>query len=553
VTSVIDLTALTTAWRAQDPDRDTVAFLDDLTARAEAGDQAARTELGEAFAGPLTFGTAGLRGPLGAGPARMNRVVVTQAAAGFARWLAANGHAGGRVIIGYDARYKSADFARDTAEIFAGAGFEPLLVGEPTPTPVVAFGIRHFDCVAGIVVTASHNPPQDNGYKVYLGDGSQIVPPADGEIAAEIAEVARESIKLLPRSTDYRTLGDELVAAYVAHAASLVPANAPREVSWVYTAMHGVGANVLERVAAAAGFPAPVVVPEQHDPDPEFPTVAFPNPEEKGAIDLAVALAERESVDVVIANDPDADRCAVAAIVAGQWRMLTGDELGSVLADDALFRGVEGVFACSVVSSTLLSRMAAAHGKPYETTLTGFKWIGRVQGLAYGYEEAIGYCCDPSSVPDKDGITAALLVLSLTARLRAAGQTIADLLDELARTYGLHSTSQLSVRVKDLSLIADAMARLRANPPATLLGEPVTVTDLVGGTPSLPPTDAVELTGPSLHVVARPSGTEPKLKCYLEVRESPADSEDLVAARTRAGQRLAQLRAEMAAALGVED
>lgn len=436
MTSVIDLTALTTAWRAQDPDRDTVAFLDDLTARAEAGDQAARMELGEAFAGPLTFGTAGLRGPLGAGPARMNRVVVTQAAAGFARWLAANGHAGGRVIIGYDARYKSADFARDTAEIFAGAGFEPLLVGEPTPTPVVAFGIRHFDCVAGIVVTASHNPPQDNGYKVYLGDGSQIVPPADGEIAAEIAEVARESIKLLPRSTDYRTLGDEL---------------------------------------------------------------------------------------------------------------------GSVLADDALFRGVEGVFACSVVSSTLLSRMAAAHGKPYETTLTGFKWIGRVQGLAYGYEEAIGYCCDPSSVPDKDGITAALLVLSLTARLRAAGQTIADLLDELARTYGLHSTSQLSVRVKDLSLIADAMARLRANPPATLLGEPVTVTDLVGGTPSLPPTDAVELTGPSLHVVARPSGTEPKLKCYLEVRESPADSEDLVAARTRAGQRLAQLRAEMAAALGVED
>ncbi len=547
-----DLTDRIAAWRAQDPDSDTIALLDDLAERAEAGDLAARTELADAFAGPLTFGTAGLRGPLGAGPGRMNRVVVTQAAAGFARWLTANGHAGGRVIVGYDARYKSAEFARDTAEIFAGAGFEPLLVGEPTPTPVVAFGIRHFECVAGVVVTASHNPPQDNGYKVYLGDGSQIVPPTDGEIADEIAEVARESVKLLPRSSDYRTLGDELVAAYVAHAASLVPAEAPREVSWVYTAMHGVGARVLERVAAAAGFPPPIVVAEQHDPDPDFPTVAFPNPEEKGAIDLAVALASKSAVDVVIANDPDADRCAAAAVVGGTWRMLTGDELGAVFGDDAIFRGVRGVFACSVVSSTLLSRMADAHGLPYETTLTGFKWIGRVPGLGYGYEEAIGYCCDPESVPDKDGITAALLLLALTARLRAGGHTIADLLDEIARTYGLHATAQLSVRVKDLSLIADAMARLRANPPTTLLGEPVVVTDLAGGTESLPPTDAVDLSGPSLHVVARPSGTEPKLKCYLEVRATPEASQDVAAARATAATRLAALRAEMAAALGVD-
>ncbi len=552
MTCVTDLTDRTASWRAQDPDPDTVAFLDDLIQRAEAGDQAARTELDEAFAGPLTFGTAGLRGPLGAGPGRMNRVVVTQAAAGFARWLDAHGHGGGKVIVGYDARYKSADFARDTAEIFAAAGFDPLLVGEPTPTPVVAFGIRHFGCVAGVVVTASHNPPQDNGYKVYLGDGSQIVPPVDGEIADEIAEVARDSVKLLARSSEYRVLGDELVAAYVAHAASLVPADAPREVAWVYTAMHGVGARVLERVAAAAGFPPPVVVAEQHDPDPEFPTVAFPNPEEKGAIDLAVALAQRSGVDVVIANDPDADRCAAAAVIGGAWRMLTGDELGAVFADDAIFRGVDGVFACSVVSSTLLSRMAAAHGKPYETTLTGFKWIGRVPGLGYGYEEAIGYCCDPTSVPDKDGITAAVLLLALTARLRAAGHTVADLLDEIARTYGLHATSQLSVRVADLSLISDAMARLRVNPPATLLGEPVSVTDLVGGTATLPPTDAVELTGPSLHVVARPSGTEPKLKCYLEVRASIAESRDVPAARQVAALRLTRLRTEMAAVLGLE-
>jgi len=549
---VTDLTDRTSRWREQDPDPDTIAFLDDLVARAGAGDPAARTELDEAFAGPLTFGTAGLRGPLGAGPGRMNRVVVSQAAAGFARWLDENGHGGGTVIVGYDARYKSAEFARDTAEIFAGAGFRAILVAEPTPTPVVVYGIRHFGCVAGVVVTASHNPPQDNGYKVYLGDGSQIVPPVDGEIASQIAEVARETVKLLPRSSDYRVLGDELVAAYVAHAAALVPPDAPREVRWVYTAMHGVGARVLERVAAAAGFPAPIVVAEQHEPDPEFPTVAFPNPEDRGAIDLALALAERERADLVVANDPDADRCAAAAVIGGGWRMLTGDELGAVFADDALLRRVDGVFACSVVSSTLLSRMAAAHDRPFVTTLTGFKWIGRVPGLGYGYEEAIGYCCDPGAVPDKDGITAALLLLALTARLRAGGHTIADLLDEIARTYGLHATAQLSVRVQDLALISDAMARLRARPPQTLGGLPVVVTDLVGGTPTLPPTDAVELSGPAVHVVARPSGTEPKLKCYLEVRLTPEESREIETARATAAARLARLRSEMAAALGVE-
>jgi phosphomannomutase len=552
VTDTTDLSVHLAAWRAQDPDPDTVAQLDRLMADAEAGDDAAAAELASAFAGPLTFGTAGLRGPLGAGPGRMNRVVVTQAAAGFARWLQANGHGGGRVVIGYDARHKSADFARDTAEIFAGAGFEPILTGEPTPTPVVAYGIQHFGCVAGVVVTASHNPPQDNGYKVYLGDGSQIVPPTDDQIATEIAAVARQSIGELPRSTAYRILGDELVAAYVADAAALIPADAPRDVAWVYTAMHGVGARVLERVARAAGFPDPIVVPEQHDPDPDFPTVAFPNPEEKGAIDLAVALAKREHVDVVVANDPDADRCAAAAVVGDDWRMLTGDELGAVLGHDAIERGVTGVFACSVVSSTLLQRMAQAAGRPYETTLTGFKWIGRVKGLGFGYEEAIGYCCNPESVPDKDGITAALLLLALVARLKAAGRTVADLLDDIARTYGLHSTAQLSVRVADLSLIADAMARLRGNPPSTLLDEPVTVTDLAVGSAALPPTDAIDLSGPTLHVVARPSGTEPKLKCYLEVRATPEESTDVPAARAYAAARLVRLRAEMAEALGVE-
>jgi phosphomannomutase len=362
--------------------------------------------------------------------------------------------------------------------------------------------------------------------------------------------VAKSPIFELPRSDAYQLLGDELVDAYVAHAATLLPGSAPRQVCWVYTAMHGVGARVMEALATSVGLPAPTVVSAQHDPDPSFPTVPFPNPEEPGAIDLAVALAKERSVDVVVANDPDADRCAAAAVVDGAWRMLTGDELGTLLAEDALRRGVAGVYASSIVSSSLLRKLAEAYGQPYEATLTGFKWIGRVPGLAFGYEEAIGYCCDPQSVPDKDGITAGLRLLALTAALRAEGLTIADRLDEIARTYGLWTTAQLSVRVDDLTLISDAMARLRANPPAVLLGEPVTVTDLLTGG-DLPPTDGVRLEGQTLRVVVRPSGTEPKLKAYLEVRATPEDSSDVRAARADAATRIAALRTEMSAALGL--
>ena len=540
------------AWADQDPDAATVAALNDLVARASTGDAEAQVGLADAFAGPLTFGTAGLRAALGPGPARMNRVVVSQAAAGFARWLAEHGHQGGRVLIGYDARYNSDVFARDTAEIMQAAGFEAMLTDQPTPTPVVAFGIGHFDCVAAVVVTASHNPPQDNGYKVYLGDGSQIIPPDDAEIAAHIAAVAAGPLGEIARATNYQVIGDELVSAYVERCAQLVPDEAPRELSWVYTAMHGVGARVVNRAAHAAGFPAGVGVDQQLDPDPSFPTVAFPNPEEPGAIDLAVSLATELNVDVVIANDPDADRCAVAAVIDGQWRMLTGDELGALLGDDALRRGASGVYANSVVSSTLLGRMAADHNQPFTTTLTGFKWIGRVPELVFGYEEAIGYCCDPSVVPDKDGITALISVLRLTAELRADGKTIADRLDEISQRYGVHATGQLSVRVQDLSIIAAAMAKLRAQPPSHLLGEPVTVTDLSRGTPDLPPTDAIELTGDRVHVVARPSGTEPKLKCYLEVRGTTEDAQvDLATSRAHCAEQLAKLRDQMAAALGV--
>ncbi|CAL8979278.1 putative phosphomannomutase [Propionicimonas sp. T2.31MG-18] len=540
-----------TAWREQDPDVATAVALDDLVARADAGDGTALAELADAFSGPLAFGTAGLRGPLGPGPARMNRVVVSQAAAGLAAHLLDLGFEGGRVIVGYDARYNSDVFATDTAQILAGAGLQPLLCSRPLPTPVVAFGIRHFECVAGVVVTASHNPPQDNGYKVYLGDGSQIIPPTDGLIAARIAEVASRPLADIARSEDYPLVGEELVDAYVARAASLAPPGAPREVTWVYTAMHGVGASVVDRVVEASGFGSPHRVTEQIEPDPAFPTVPFPNPEEPGAIDLALALAREVGADVAIANDPDADRCAIAAPIGGTWRMLTGDEMGSLLADDLLRRGVQGTYACSVVSSTLLGTMAEAHGQPFTTTLTGFKWIGRVPGLAFGYEEAIGYCTDAAAVPDKDGITTLVRVLALVAQLAADGRTVADRLDEIARGYGLHLTSQLSFRVADLSLISDAMARVRATPPSVLAGEPVTAVDLAAGSAQLPPTDGMLFSGGSVRVVVRPSGTEPKLKCYLQVRLGVEESQDLVLARARAAEVMAAARADMAAALGL--
>ncbi len=538
-------------WQAQDPDPATSAALDSLLDKAEQGDEAAIAELEDAFSGPLAFGTAGLRGALGPGPARMNRVVVSRAAAGLARYLNLSGFAGGRVIVGYDARYNSDIFARDTAEILTGHGLQALLCSRPLPTPVVAFGIRHFECVAAVVVTASHNPPQDNGYKVYLGDGSQIVPPADAEIAAQIAEVARHPLADIERSEDYPLVGDELVDAYVARAAALVPLEAPREVTWVYTALHGVGAAIVDRVVAASGFPQPHRVAQQIDPDPAFPTVVFPNPEEPGAIDLALELARSTDADIAIANDPDADRCALAAVFGGQWRMLSGDELGTLLADDAMRRGTQGTYACSVVSSTLLGTMASAHGHRFVTTLTGFKWIGRVPDLAFGYEEAIGYCTDAASVPDKDGITTLVRILTLAAQLRAEGTTVAARLDEIAARYGLHVTSQLSFRVSDLSLIAEAMARVRHDPPHVLAGEPVTSRDLALGSAELPPTDGMLFEGESVRAVVRPSGTEPKLKCYLQVRLSPADSADLPAARTRAGDLMARTRADMAQALGL--
>lgn len=546
-----DLFDAARAWLDDDPDRATRAELSGLLTKAESGDAAAHEEIEDRFSGPLEFGTAGLRGALGAGPNRMNRAVVIRAAAGLASYLHERG--GASVVVGYDARYMSAEFARDTAAVMTGAGLSAAVLPRPLPTPVLAFAIRHLGADAGVMITASHNPPRDNGYKVYLGDGSQIVPPADTDISAQIAAVT--SVAEVPLAPDgWSSLDDDVVEAYIERAAAVARPGGPRDVTAVYTPLHGVGADVVSRTITAAGFQAPTPVPQQAAPDPDFPTVAFPNPEEPGAIDLAVELARARDADLVLANDPDADRCAVAAPMSdGTWRMLRGDEVGGLLAAHLAERepGLTGTFACSIVSSSLLGKIAAAHGLGYEETLTGFKWISRVEGLRFGYEEALGYCVDPGAVRDKDGVSAAVLVLELAATLRAAGRALADALDDLARGYGLHATDQLSVRVDDLSQIGTVMERLRSTPPTELGGRAVTsVEDLSKGTADLPPTDGLRYRlAEGARIIVRPSGTEPKIKCYLEVVVQ-ADA-DVAGARALAAEQLAALKTDLAAAAGL--
>ncbi|BAJ28804.1 MULTISPECIES: phospho-sugar mutase [Kitasatospora] len=559
-----DLLDRARTWLAEDPDPQTRAELTALLAaaegpEAEAEERIAWSRLAERFAGRLQFGTAGLRGELGAGPTRMNRAVVIRAAAGLAGYVRRHPELGDLVVIGYDARHKSYDFALDTAAVVVGAGLRAALLPRALPTPVLAFAIRQLGAAAGVVVTASHNPPRDNGYKVYLGDGSQIVPPADADIAAEIDALG--PLAGIPRAeSGWEVLGDDVLTAYLARAAAVLDPAGARELTTVYTPLHGVGRDVLLAAFAAAGFPAPTVVAEQAEPDPDFPTVAFPNPEEPGAMDLAFATAREARPDLVIANDPDADRCAVAVpdpAADGGWRMLRGDEVGALLGAAVAATGTDGVFATTIVSSTLLGRIAAAAGLGYTETLTGFKWIARAEHIRYGYEEALGYCVDPDGVRDKDGITAALQIAELAAGLKRDGRTLTDLLDDLALTHGLHATDQLSVRVDDLTVITDAMTTLRDKPPTELAGLTVTrADDLTTGTPDLPPTDGLRylLAGPavaSARVVVRPSGTEPKLKCYLEAVLPVPTPADLPATRAAAQDLLDALKHDFATAAGL--
>ena len=570
-TELAGLVDRATHWRDADPDPRTRLEVDRLIELVTSGDSrvsgGAGTDLAQRFSGSLQFGTAGLRGALGAGPNRMNRAVVIRAAAGIAAYLR---HALGegpppQVVVGYDARHDSDVFARDTCAVLTAAGCQAHLLPGPLPTPVLAFALQKLGADAGIMVTASHNPPQDNGYKVYLGgradsspgSGAQIVPPMDEHISYRIAS-ALPAIDVPMALDGWRAIGSEMVDAYLESVGSVLTSGAARDLSIVLTPLHGVGGATAARAFQAAGFAAPYLVAEQAQPDATFPTVNFPNPEEPGALDLALKAARKRNADLVIANDPDADRCAVAVPTGAQapgddWRMLRGDEVGALLGE-YLLRRASGtgpkIVASSIVSSQLLARIAQAHGARHTETLTGFKWLARVPELSYAYEEALGYCVAPQSVRDKDGISAALLIAEFAAELKAEGRTLLDALDDLAQQHGLHATDQFSVRVEDLAQIEQMLAWITQHPPATLAGSAVkSAEDLAEGVDGLPGTPGLRYrTTDGDRVIIRPSGTEAKLKCYLEV-VIPADS--VSEARRVAAERLARITADVSQALGI--
>ncbi|MCQ1858032.1 phospho-sugar mutase [Haemophilus sputorum] len=523
-------------WLNQDPDQETRAELEQLLSQAKSGNAEAQVELTNRFDGRLQFGTAGLRGRLQAGSMGMNRVLVAQAAGGLAAYLKDYDKTPS-IVIGYDGRKNSDVFARDTAEIMAGAGIKAYLLPRKLPTPVLAYAIQYFDATAGVMVTASHNPPEDNGYKVYLGKangGGQIVSPADKEIAALIDKVAAGNIADLPRSQDFTILNDEIVDAYIAKTASL--AKEPQaDINYVYTAMHGVGYEVLSKTLAKAGLPQPHVVAEQVWPDGTFPTVNFPNPEEKGALDLAIKVAKENNAEFIIANDPDADRLAVAVPDAqGNWKPLHGNVIGCYLgwylAKQYHAQGKKGVLACSLVSSPALAEIANKYGFDSEETLTGFKYIGKVNGLLFGFEEALGYLVDPDKVRDKDGISAAIVFLDLVRSLKKEGKTLADYAADFTKEFGAYVSGQISIRVSDLSEIGKLMSALRNNPPAEVGG--FKVATFLDHTKTDRQSDIlVFVLENGSRLIARPSGTEPKIKFYLDARGTDPKNADEVLAQ----------------------
>jgi phosphomannomutase len=527
-----ELLAEVQAWIADDPDQQTAA---QLTALVAADDE---ITLKKYFSGFLQFGTAGLRGPVGPGPSCMNRAVVGRTAAGIASYMKARAMT--RVVIGRDARYGSEDFTKESAEIFAGAGFEVFILPRPLPTPVLAFATAELKCDVGVMVTASHNPPQDNGYKVYIGptaDGidylaSQIISPTDGFIAKEITAIT--SLANIPRGNNWTVLGEEIITDYVKRTALL--ANKPGDLKVVYTAMHGVGTETLQRVFNHAGFATLILVDEQCQPDPDFPTVAFPNPEEPGAIDLALQKARDFGADLVIANDPDADRCAAAVNDPKTgWRMLRGDELGVIFGEWIARTKPDGTFGNSIVSSSALRKIATHYKIDFQEVLTGFKWLAKIDNLAYGYEEAIGYAVDPKTVNDKDGISAAIYLAQIASNLKEQGLTLLDLLDEVWARDGFHGTEQISIRVSDMTKISQLLTQLRQNPPSEIAGYKVSVIDdLAAPKDGLPPTDGLRIwLDGGVRIIIRPSGTEAKLKCYIEVITKDAKSAQILLDKLR--------------------
>jgi len=511
------------AWIADDPDPKTAAQLQDLL------DNQSEEELRKYFNGFLQFGTAGLRGPIGPGPSCMNNAVVGRTAAGLVAYMKERGLTS--VVIGRDARHGSEEFTQTSAEIFSGAGMKVYVLPRPLPTPVLAFAVNELGVDVGVMVTASHNPPQDNGYKVYLGGtvdgidyrGSQIISPTDRSISNQIDLIS--SLKSQPRGTSWEVLSEEIIHNYTSRTALLAPR--PADLKIVYTAMHGVGTETLQRVFHKAGFASLILVDAQADPDPDFPTVAFPNPEEPGAIDLALETAKAFDADLVIANDPDADRCAAAINdpVTG-WRMLRGDELGVILGESIARNTSHGILANSIVSSSILSKIAKHYNLDFKETLTGFKYLAKISNLTFGYEEALGYCVDAQTVNDKDGLSAALLLAQIAVDLKQENRTILDLLNEVWARHGFHGTEQISIRVNSINEVAQLMGGLRNNPPKEIAGRLVeSIEDLEKPTNDLPPTDGLRIwLAGGTRIIIRPSGTEAKMKCYVEViaKDSPS-------------------------------
>lgn len=574
------------AFQAEDPDPATRAELQTVVARAQAGDASALADLRDRFTGGLTFGTAGLRGKVEAGLARMNRVVVMKATHGLGSWLLAQpGLDAPRrgVVVGFDGRYSSRQFAEDTAAVLAGLGIPAHVFPDPVPTPLCSFVVPALGAAAGVMITASHNPPADNGYKVYRETGGQILPPVDGEIAARIA--AAPAVSSLTRVTPpdatarglRRFVGDEVEAAYLdglARGALHTKDETPLRI--VYTAMHGVGHRLLVRALRRAGFEGVAAEPAQTDPDGAFRTVAFPNPEEKGAMDLSLALAQETSAELVLANDPDADRLAVAVPAPGGkgYRMLSGNEIGVLLADDALAHADTGgrpkLVLTTVVSSTLLSRMAKDRGAIYGETLTGFKWIGDAairgealgQAFVFGYEEALGYTVGPL-VRDKDGIGAALRMAELVRYLKGRGQSLLARLDELLVAHGMSHQVQWSLTLTGAdgrARIAAAMAALRKSPPERIGESPVVrVLDAERGEertregihPSpLPRADVLAYYADNgARLIVRPSGTEPKIKFYLELVGRAANAAEVEDLRAVLDHRGGEIKAALLARL----
>ena len=507
------------AWIADDPDPVTAA---QLKALIESSDE---ITLRKYFSGFLQFGTAGLRGPIGPGPSCMNQAVVGRTAAGIVQYMKARSLTS--VVIGRDARHGSDVFEELSAQIFAGAGFKVSVLPRPLPTPVLAFAVNEIGADVGIMVTASHNPGSDNGYKVYLGGtvdgvnyrGSQIISPADKQISAEIEKI--KSLKTIARAQTWEILSEDIVEKYVDQTKVLAPR--PGDLKIVYTAMHGVGTKTLQRVFHRAGFPSLILVAAQAQPDPDFPTLAFPNPEEVGALDLAFETATTFDADLIIANDPDADRCSIAVKDHNStWRALRGDEIGALLGESIARNIKSGTLANSIVSSSILSKIAARYGLDFQETLTGFKYIAKIPHLAFGYEEAIGFCVDAMTVNDKDGISAALSIAQIATDLHSQGKTLLDFLDEIWDIYGFHATEQISIRVTDISSIAVIMNKLRANPLSEISGFNVLSSDdLSNPRNSLPPTDGLRfMLENNIRIIIRPSGTEPKIKCYVEIVNS---------------------------------